>query len=884
MKVYYNKFFTGLPYVNIKEGISFDTCYCGDISLLSLMMLHGGIPAPNETPEERRAFYHNHLLRNSATLIKESLFENSFKTDSYATGCRLLDWRDTLISAGWEMKNSVSEKLNCLINAEPENLPKGLADCWREVIKLSADRLLLPKETQMIICHKKEELEPKISRILDNQALLGLNIKYSPINFENQGNDIGKLKEWLIDGTKSKLDFTGDGSLKFLTFPEDDMALKYVALQKPEEWDLYLCQQPKKFDNILKYLGQPACGSQLVNCEPQVVNLFLIGNGLFEYPLNLDRILAWLEAPVNPLGRSFAHSLAHSLTSTGGIDNKEWSETIERYLDSKELSENDKTKLYQTILEFLPFPDSETIRCADVVRFNERLKNWANGILFLNDFPYEDIVREQLRQLDVYCQSLINLLRNYDKDTIKFIDFQNWCSSIVSPGTYTQYEPELGCRNMITRDGNIFSNISSLIWFCISDEETAPYPFDFLTEGEIETLKREGVFIYDRKTHNSFIRNAVVQTVLKTDSLTIVEAEKVNGEKVKRHPLMIQINEALGDKLKTWFNSPCIAVDFFHTIENVNNRKEDCYIKINEDVEIPLRFGLNQKESYSSIDLLIQHPFDYICKYIADLRDTHIPSMDDIKRTQGNVAHRMIELLFEPGSRGDFHLSDEKYQQVFDYAIQNTGLLLLRPENIMHYNDIKIGMKEAIQRLSEFIMSNNLVVDGTEVDLAVVNLLPDLVDLGSRCDMLLTDSQGNKVVLDFKWSYVPTTYIEMVKEGLSAQLIVYSYLIKRQFDCDVRSAYVSFPECKIISSDSFVNVDKIETETSLALEDKISMMANGIRFRNKQLADHVVEHTEGMPPEESDYYKETETLHLFPLKLYQDTISTPFDKDYLNLK
>ena len=281
---------------------------------------------------------------------------------------------------------------------------------------------------------------------------------------------------------------------------------------------------------------------------------------------------------------------------------------------------------------------------------------------------------------------------------------------------------------------------------------------------------------------------------------------------------------------------------------------------------------------------MIQHPFDYVCKYLADLKDTHLPSLDDLKKTQGNVAHRMIELLFEPGTSGITPLSDEEYLKVLDFAIQNTGLLLLRPENIMHYNDIKLGMKEAIPKLSEFIRINNLKVDGTEVDLDVVNWIPKLVDLGSRCDMLLTDPEGNKVVLDFKWSHVPSAYVDMVKEGLSAQLIVYGYLIKKKYNCKVRTAYVSFPECRIISSDIFFGTEPIVSESDLTLEDKIAMMSNGVRFRYMQFKEHIIEHTEGEDPEQSEYYKETESLHLFPLKLYKEKISTPFDKDYLNLK
>lgn len=79
----------------------------------------------------------------------------------------------------------------------------------------------------------------------------------------------------------------------------------------------------------------------------------------------------------------------------------------------------------------------------------------------------------------------------------------------------------------------------------------------------------------------------------------------------------------------------------------------------------------------------------------------------------------------------------------------------------------------------------------------------------------------------------------------------------------MRAAYVVFPECRIISSDRFVGAEPIEPDINLSFEDKIDMMANGVKFRHKQLHGHIVEHTDGMNPEESEYYKNTNSLHLY---------------------
>ena len=75
------------------------------------------------------------------------------------------------------------------------------------------------------------------------------------------------------------------------------------------------------------------------------------------------------------------------------------------------------------------------------------------------------------------------------------------------------------------------------------------------------------------------------------------------------------------------------------------------------------------RESQTSIDKLIQFPFDYVSEYLAGLWEVKDGELADLKTTEGLVAHRYIEKLFEEGREEmvAFYekLSDEELRNMY---------------------------------------------------------------------------------------------------------------------------------------------------------------------------------------------------------------------------
>ena len=882
MKIYFNQHYSSDPYVDYEKAAYFGTVYCGAEGLLNIMMLHGGIASSTTSAEERKTAYHNNMQR---CIESRHLCYSSFKLDSFATSNAVLAWRDVLVAAGWDLKNGDTPKLQFIRDMEPADMPPGNADHWNRALQLSAEQRMFPENTDIFITQSPKFIDPKFAALFANQEKFGITIHYQSDEQAIADGNLGKIQQWFLDEQCERINISqNDDTFELLRFNNEDAALRYIATQPADRWSLYYCQQAKRFDNTLRLLGQPVCGSELGACEPQVVQLFTLGNGIFEYPLNLNRILAWLNAPIHPLGRNLCQNLAQALASSGGICNDEWNNVINQHLNS---CTNDKEheKESEKIRIFLPLRRTETLETKSVESFNNALRTWAKRLLSMEEFPYDEIVREQLRQIDTYCSALLNILREHRQESISFIELQRWCQSIVSLKSYTQYEAEAGCRRVITAEGDIHSVADSLVWFCIEDDGAGAYPFDFLTTEECAVLKDSGTYIYDKTQYSCIKREAMVQTLLRTRKLTIIECTKLNGEPLRRHPLMLQLNEAVDGGLASLFIMPQLSEESLTDDKSVNNSSDELVLQLEDDVVIHPRHEYDRTESYSSLDLLIQHPFDYVCQYNAALGDVGIPTLDDRDRTMGNVAHRIIEKVFEHGTdkaEQGRRIKDE-YDRIFNEAVDSIGLLLRQREYAINLNSMQKQMQVALGKLQEIIINNGLTVDECEYEFKTLDWAAagDGVKLASRADMLLTDADGNKVIFDFKWSPNRKSYEKKIQTNTALQLAIYKHLAEKEFGCSVRTAYILLPGMEFVSGDKFEEYASVEHDTFV---DMMRQAANAYTFRWEQLSERRIERAEGRELSESEYGEAQEEQDLYPLKEYNGTISENIFADFNKLR
>ena len=898
MTLYYNPAYSSSPYRNAASDVEFGNIYCGDAQLLQRLLFYAGVPYRPVANEERIAYYHACM---QGKVDASSPFYESFKTDSAGMSRTILAWRDALVEVGWDAKTYAgkSVKLSLLHDIEPENMPKGEADYWYTLIQLASAGRILPEQINVVVTCSKQELKPHIAHILDKQQEFGVLVEYCTDKSQCASGNLGKIQEAIITQSKDKIVLdNNDETFRYISFTNEDDVLRYVATEPIDKSAVYLCSKPKRFDNTLRLLGKPTIGSSMAAGSPQVVQLFMLGNGLFEYPLNIHRIIEWLNLPINPIDRGLRRALCNALTESGGINNEEWNKARNEYLASVE-DEKEQKKFAKQVDIFLPIPQSDAIDVEKVKAFNGNLRKWATSLLAMEGLPYNDIVREQIASIESYCTTLIKMLEQAPAE-FSFLDLQLWCKNIAQPSTYTQYDAEVCSHATIATMGDLHDIAESVVWFPAEDCGVVAYPFEILNDVEYSEVETAGAMPYSRAQHTLINQTAMQRLLLNARSLTIIEAEKCNGEKVARHPLVLQLNERIEGGLKSIVQHKSLSDEYTTTDRQVINQNENpILIELGENVKLKERHEryadyAKQAESYSSISQLIEHPFTYVCERCAGLKDQAMPSAQDLNRTLGNVAHLIIEKVFDGKSIKEAHdYFEAKYETIFEESVNEKGLLLRLPEHTIDLHQLKAKMKIALRYLGNAISQNQLTVEACEYESKQAKWAEagDGVTLDARADMLLRDDMGGKVIFDFKYSTSQKFYKELIENNHALQLEFYRHMAKQEFgkDTNVRVAYVLLPDVTILTADEIdpwqneQNIIKLKTERKDV--NVMNEAANSYRMRWEQLKAGKIERVEGCDAGTGEYGEQEANKGLFPLSVYDKKYSEDkFDKGYKNLK
>ena len=893
MTIYYNPAYSATPYRKNENNVDVGNIYCGNTQLLQRLLFYAGVPFLPVSNEERIACYHACM---QGKVDASSPFYNSFKTDSAGMSRTILTWRDALVEVGWNAKSYAGKsiKLSLLRDIEPEDMPKGEADYWHLLIQLASASRILPENINIVVTCSKKEVKPHIAHILDKQQELGVSVEYYAEKVLCASGNLGKIQEAIISESKDKIVLDDvDETFHYLTFTNEDDALRYVATEPIDKSAVYFCSKPKRFDNTLRLLGKPTIGSSMASGSPQVVQLFMLGNGLFEYPLNIHRIIEWLNLPINPIDRGLRRALCNALTKSGGINNAKWKKAMSDYIASSEDEKEQKKFAKQTDI-FLPIPQSDTLDAESVKAFNDNLHKWATAKLAMT---YDDIVREQIVSIESYCSTLIKMLENVPAE-FSFLDLQLWCKNITQPSTYTQYNAEVCSHTSIASMGDLHDIAESVVWFPAEDSGVVVYPFEILNDAEYSEMEAVGAMPYSRAQHTLINQTAMQRLILNTRSLTVIEAEKCNGEKVARHPLVLQLNERIKGGLKSIAQHKSLSDDYTTTDRQVINQNENpILIELGENVKLKERHEryvdmAKQAESYSSLSQLIQHPFTYVCEKCAKLDDQAMPSAQDLNRTLGNVAHLIIEKVFGKPIKEACNYYKTEYETIFEESVNEKGLLLRLPEYAIDLRRLKSKMQEALDKLAKVIIDNGLTVKSCEYNFEQAKWTEagGDVTLGSRADMLLEDDNGGNVIFDFKYSTSHKFYKELIENNHTLQLEFYRHMAKQEFgkNTNVRVAYVLLPDVTILTADELIlpdNQDIIGIKTERKNVNVMNEAANSYRMRWAQLKAGKIERVEGCDAGTGEYGEQEANKGLFPLSVYNKKYSEDkFDKGYKNLK
>lgn len=812
MTIIYSPEFNSTSYIDLERrrdqllGLK----VCGSIELLSEQELRAGIAHLELSEPERLVVFHESLSKN----VEGTIFEESFKTDEVGVARQLMFWSDNLLMAGWTPETTIeSDKLKALAKIVKGVTGKHVAQRWQDLTTHFKDHTIFQKD-DVIEVHHKELIPAVINSALDQLA------KQATVNYVVNEGEIPS------DFSVYQFRTRTDAYQWYLSQPD---AINGI--------DVTISSDNCILNDMAIAMGKPVVNSRSQNSNPQLLQLFKLGMSLFARPLNVYNLLSYLQVPGNPLG-GVSYKLARVLAKEGGI-NEKWQKTIDEY-DFKDEKGKDKREDKLAFIEMIKKDySSDRIPASDIRTYAGKMAHWCDLLLFSKNV--DDDRKEQLVVLASFCRSLHAILPN--DGYISSEELKAHVDGIYRPQSFTHMKAQKGSPDVISDITQLVDRADKVCWLGCVGASLPHYPFDFLNTSEIKMLNQAGIAIPTKSEFFMQHHQLQLDILKNTEHLVLVTWEFDGNARQEEHPLTTELKHQYKDEWDAHFITD-VKPNLKSTKDSISNLEPQASYQLSKDMASLKR----EKESYSSISTLIQHPFDYTLEHLLKLKEPRFGQLADLDKTKGLVAHRFVETLVkkygEQMPEVYQKMDQETKDQMLKDAIQQKGFILLLPEYKLDCQQFTGILKESVSVLASIIQNLHLKPIDCEVEFNV-----NLEGIGAfygSIDMVLKNENNDYIIFDLKWSE-GNTFKTLLEENKSIQLVLYRQAAEKHFNGKVAGvAYYQLPKMMLYTPD-FTDSDHIRMinpKADVANREPDIEIQNSYLYRRQTINDGFIEDSE----------------------------------------
>lgn len=908
----------GIAYLGMKKQPLMMDMKVTDIGkLLDFLELRLGLHTITKSDTDRLVGYYK-CVRKYMIAHKEDaenqLYE-SYTVSPLATSREMLKWRDALAVCGWNKETPApSRRLKVLQGVEEIFAEKDYTDIsmrQQAIIERLKQRKGMMKDVTFVMPFDQELLHPVLKEIFALAVADGAKIERLNTPEITGDSNLTKLKRLLTSQTAESMDLAPeDNSLKIWNFKDDMEAEELLAMLGEDRFDVTIQPNTKLTDNYLHMMGKPVTGSSVANSAPQIIQLFFTGVAMMARPLNIGAVLQWLYAPIHPLPSSFRYRLAERLARTGGWlpesieeEKEDCYHVVKNWVEGKKEAEMEKPidKKEQEARQFKAsvfLPDfeggsEETMTAQKLHTFLTELAAWSRQrSVIIAQEDMDDLRITQLKRLAELCDTLKSLTDDVEPTAkVAYSEIEKHMTCLYEPSEFVQYRAQATSRYTVASPGQIAAKADTMLWAGLHDFEPMLPATDFLTPTEVGTLK-DHLKLWDKDDVRKLQQQTLLMPLLFCEKqLTLVTVGTVNNELVNKHPMMVRIEQQVKNHNELTFE-PKIGdeqyVDVPALTDNALCGSDGMYTQIKRTDLIKWK----KKESPTSIDHLMQNPLDYTMESIAYISDNGQSDLSNIAMTKGNVAHGVIQHLFyiPDDTKSGYAAAikarvEANYKEVFDKVVETKGAVLLLQENAIERRQLFENLRDCIDHLIDIIDKNNLHVAACEMKLDGNTFgTPDdeTPTMGGYADMVLARENGQHVIFDFKWTTSKSYYQGLLQKNRSSQLAIYAELLSELTeDRELPTAYFLMPIGRLYSIEEFKSYWATPLKVNEGCEgDIINKIVAAYRYRRNEIMSGKIEMGEGGQLEGLDYFIDTETYNLFPLKPAYGDDSVKEKNDY----
>lgn len=762
MKLIFNPFYDQPLYAGVDEGCSLREKYVGPLGLLGELELRSGLSKLYPSQTTRVLNYCealNQCGKDSAT--PESLFYwKSFGVDMLNVSRRLLEWRDALVYAGMKDLETIPDGISAgaksilsdILDVEEYFKDEcSIGDRWARLAKESD---YLSSDWTIEVRMKEDLVAPVILNCLKRSG--------ATCEFITELPEIGH------NVTVNKFANLVDG-------------YQWALTQDNAQQGVYINNDNVSLNGVLTSLGKASVGAEASGVYTQISQLFSSGMKLFINPVDYDALVSYLSVPVHPLNdyilsedKTLRYALFSHMTGQGGFGKNErtqcdWNSIIEA------AKPEDGRKSVLSLDHCL----GQWEKGATLSAIEAYCGEWSKWCARKAAATQDSAVAQQLLTIKDSFDVLPKFLSLTGKEKFTEKELMVNIASAATFCTYTTDVPMLGSLDIVADIKAIAAPCERAVWMDCYDQGMSGYQYSFLNESDINLMNAAGMMIptYDKQLQAEAVSKHIAYSYI-TNELVVLTPEKVECR--KSYPQQIPHWDGKLEDMTDWTPEGKEMTAVEANTQKVIHRVSSTIFNGLDTPKDEGGIGRNY-ESFSSLDMLIQNPFDYVLQYVFKCNET---SRTNLSAVKGNVVHKMFNNAVLESDNDWTRLKAalvDNFDENFDKAVNEVGIELLSLNNRLTYNLFKNVIKTcSIPSFIKIIEDNHLTVVGSEVDIMV-----DFDKIGkfnAKIDMVLKNPEGKYVIMDFKWTDgKDKKREEEIKNNMEMQLALYAQAVRQHF-------------------------------------------------------------------------------------------------------
>lgn len=808
-------------------------------------------------PQSRRVVQYLACLK--ALDHEGRFFHRTLQVDELGTAALLLEWRDFWYLHGWngEVTNT-GGRLKDL--ADVEVMARG------KVAPSDGERLKL-------IASAMKSRTPAISKVLLTTPFSAFPKNWKEVLASLPSEDIlaqdtnetsmflGELQERLrrtqagdVFNHEDRLPFRADGSVTIVRAETRLVAGRWLADYLGRGVDdgvLLASDSASLLDDVMVAAGQARHGLSESSAFRPALQLLPMSLALLWAPLDFNVLIAFLSHPVSPI-RSYARrKIAGKIASQPGIGGIRWEETLTQ-IDA--YYGEDAALVREQISTWIDHPRHEQdagVPVVEVIARTQKLSDYFRGRLNDPDEAKRVSWHAGLAQTSAVLQTLEEIVQS-GVSLIRPRQLQKLLTHATSRGSNNpKLVAQVDSLAVVDNPGALIESFDHVIWWQpVMPTIPKSYPW---SKTECQRLTEHGIELPD------------VSAMLES-----LSAEWLNPILCAKKQLLIVLPPKDAEIHPVWQLLETLVADIaVRSVEDILHTSGDQ--SLSEPVphtplpqlkrwwQLPTEttFLKNAHASFSSLEIYLFNPYQWVLKYPARLKASNILSISDGFQLEGSLAHRLVELFFELPDALTMTEAEVVawFEDVFPQLIAEEGAVLLMLGRRSDLEKFRYHTRRSLLGLLTQFKSAN--VKRVESEREFNGIYPGGQILG-YADLVTTNAQGKFAIVDMKWGGTKK-YSTKLAENSHLQLGIYAELFRQQTSTWPDLGYYILVESKLLTQhsnyfpqSSIINRESEESTPQLWERFKVSNAWRGDLLKQGLIEvalDRIDATDESIPPE-----------------------------------